>query len=518
MEEDEGVSRPLWARIVGHTERLGDQPAVVSESLTFSWRELGCAIRSVAHQMASHQLKSGDRVGVMVDHLALAYPGMVASWAMGAAFVPLNSDFPDSRLLKVIDHSGMSAVVCESSCLGRCRSILKCIDREVAIIELSPEMRWSESAVQVYCGGDGLAYLMYTSGTTGEPKGVAVTQDNVSHFVDWALEKFSVTSEDRLSQHSRTSFDLSIFDIFVSLCAGATLYPIESKMDLAFPGQFLSKHRITICLAVPGVIEMMHRSGQLTSIDLGAHLRILLVCGEALTVQNARLWREHQSRTPLYNLYGPTEATIACTYRKVEASDLMEGQLSVPIGEPIGQTSLLVLEEERDVEVERGRVGRLMICGPQLAMGYWGQPELSQQMFIDHDDLAVRMYESGDLVKDMGDGCYMWMGRRDQQVNIMGYRVELMEVEGVLLDVIAPARCVVLAQGKPDQIVMVVPKEDDGGLKDFNELQHQCSEVLPDYMIPKKKIVIDAWPRNQNGKVDRKLIKSKISAAAVLTD
>jgi amino acid adenylation domain-containing protein len=498
---------------VVHTEQLGARPAVVSGSLSLSWEDLGRYIRYVAQGMDSHRLERGDRVGVMVDHLALAYPAMVASWAMGAAFVPLNAEFPDERLSRVMAHSGMMVLVCESSCLERCASMLESLDRDVAIIELSLVMEVPDLAAPAYRGRGDLAYLMYTSGTTGQPKGVAVTQSNVAHFVDWALEEFSVTAEDRFGQHSRTSFDLSIFDIFVSLCAGATLCPIENKMDLSFPGQFLAKHRITICLAVPGVIEMMSRSGQLKSIDLDQHLRAFLVCGEALTVQNARLWREHQPQTPLYNLYGPTEATVACTFREVEASDLMEGQLSVPIGRPIGQTSLLVLEEGRDVEVDGGRVGRLMICGPQLALGYWGQPELTERVFIDHDELAVRMYESGDLVKDMGDGCFMWMGRRDQQVNIMGYRVELMEVEGVVLDVIAPSRCVVLALGQPEQIVVVLPREDDGGLMEIAELQRRCGVALPDYMVPQKKIVIDTWPRNQNGKVDRQLIKKIVSTA-----
>jgi amino acid adenylation domain-containing protein len=506
----------LHSRVAHWIEKTPDALAVSSKDCSYSYQELGQRWADLSHRLG--KLPPQTRVGIFVEHLGLAYPAYLATLGLRCCFIPLNPDFPDQRLADIIEDGSPAVMIVEEHLSDRLEKISatsKTLEHSPKIITTSLQLPKAEFSMPALGNGDDLAYLMFTSGTTGRPKGVMVTQNNLLSFIDWASKEYSIGPKDRLSQHSRVSFDLSIFDIFGALGNGACLCPIESKMDLAFPGNFLASNQISICLAVPGVIGTMERAGQLKNLDLSLHLRHLLVCGEALSPSLAKTWITHQANIPLHNLYGPTEATVACTHHKVEPADFTGDQSSISIGQSTTDTKVLILDPITGTESPEGVVGALHLAGDQLGPGYWKNSEQTKKVFLDGGDLfSSTIYNTGDLALRDSDGQLYWMGRQDQQVNIMGYRVELPEIEGHI------ARCssldpfAVIATGDPMGINLVITSRDlkSDPAEQLKALQQELGKVLPSYMWPTSLLAMEELPRNSNGKIDRKAIAAHFEA------
>ena len=503
----------LHQRVLEWIQNTPEAPAVASNDCSYTFRELGDRWGQVDAELKG--LSPQDRVGIFVDHLALAYPCYLASMGRRSCFVPLNPEFPDQRLADILKDSDPSVLVVSRGLRERLDAILKkSLKGKLSpqIVEVSTDTPKENTPQPLEGKPDDLAYLMFTSGTTGRPKGVMVSQHNLRSFIDWASKTYDISPQDRLSQHSRVSFDLSIFDIFAALSHGACLYPIESKMDLAFPGNFISKHRISICLAVPGVIGTMERAGQLENLNFSSHLRHLLVCGEALSPSLAQAWLNHQE-VPLHNLYGPTEATVACTHQPVTQDELKGNRASISIGVPTTDTRIVILHPTTGEELPTGEVGALHLAGDQLGPGYWRNPDQTKKVFIKSKNDQTIIYNTGDLAIIEDDGKLYWMGRQDQQVNILGYRVELPEIEGHIARSSELDPFAIVAMGEPLSIHLVISQRDleDDGKDQLRDLQKNLEEVLPSYMWPTSLHALDELPRNSNGKIDRKAIVEKLS-------
>jgi amino acid adenylation domain-containing protein len=349
---------------------------------------------------------------------------------------------------------------------------------------------------------------MYTSGTTGPPKGVMISHKNVTSFLTWAIEYFSLTSQDRMSNHSDISFDLSVFDIFGAFYSGATLCPISQPGDFAFPANFIKDRKLTIWFSVPSVIGTLWKSGQLTEGAFSKHLRWAIFCGEALSPKYADAWIKTHPKTPICNLYGPTEATIACTYHNIGIDSSFDSNQDVPIGLPIGDTKINILDNDLKKIPGKTNIGKLTISGPQVSKGYWKKEELTNKVFI--SDEQSRFYDSGDLAYRDENGLIHFVGRKDTQVKIRGYRVELGDIENAIVGHSAVNEVAVLFFDTPSPLLIAAVALQSEAMDRSNnaeDILDHCERLIPSYMIPSQIDFFSELPKNVNGKIDRNSIR-----------
>jgi amino acid adenylation domain-containing protein len=368
--------------------------------------------------------------------------------------------------------------------------------------ELQPVESWQVPAVDA----DAIAYLLFTSGSTGIPKGVMVSHANVLHFVDRMLDRFDVTHEDRLSQTFDMTFDVSVFDMFVGWDRGACVC-CPSAATVIKPGKFIRESELTIWFSVPSIALLMKRLGMLKP-GLYPSLRWSLFAGEPLPVEVARQWAEAAPNSTIENLYGPTEVTVICTgYRWDPSRSPAESEFGVvPIGWPLSGLDALVVDD-RLREVEPGREGELIVAGPQVTLGYLDDPEKTAAAFVVPPGRSERFYRTGDLVRrPLGDGPIGYLGRIDHQVKINGIRVELGEIEAHLREASGVDEVVALGWPRSESSALAITAFVCADGLDAEAVRARMAEQLPDYMIPKAIHTLPELPLNANGKIDRKAL------------
>jgi len=356
--------------------------------------------------------------------------------------------------------------------------------------------------------GDDLAYVLYTSGSTGEPKGVMLSHRNALAFVEWAGDTFRITHEDRLANHAPFHFDLSTFDLFAGARAGAAVYPLSPRIA-SFPAAVAKQwttDRLTVWYATPSSLVLMLTRGGLASLDL-ASLRVLLFAGEAFPVKYLRELMRLAPHARFANLYGPTETNV-CTWYDV--TGVPDDDRPLPIGRACPYDETLVLGEDSK-PVPEGGAGELWVRGASVMHGYWGRPErtaLALRPIEIAPGITDLAYRTGDLVRVRPDGNLEFLGRRDHQVKTRGYRVELGEIETVLLRHPAVDGAVVIAT--PDEEIghrlraVVVTKR--GAALDEAGVKQHCAATLPRYMVPEAVEFRAELPRTSSGKVDRRAL------------
>ncbi len=354
-----------------------------------------------------------------------------------------------------------------------------------------------------------VAYLLFTSGSTGTPKGVPVTHANVLHFIDVMTARYAIQPEDRFSQTFDQTFDLSVFDLFVAWERGACVYVLQ-PLELIAPTRFVNRHGLTVWFSVPSVPALMRKKGFLKP---GAFptLRLSLFCGEPLPTASAEAWQEAAPNSVLENLYGPTELTIACLLHRwdAEASPALCVNGMVPIGRPYPGLGALVLDDKLQ-PVEGEEPGELCVSGPQTVPGYWQDEARTAERFITvpvSPSTALRAYRTGDRVARLKTGDYVYLGRVDHQIKVLGHRVELGEIEAALRR--DPAVVEAIAVGWPMEegtAQGIVAFVSGAGIEPARLLESARS-TLPDYMAPREIRIMDTMPLNPNGKIDRNALR-----------
>jgi amino acid adenylation domain-containing protein len=352
-----------------------------------------------------------------------------------------------------------------------------------------------------------IAYLLFTSGSTGQPKGVMISHANMLHYLDYVTKRYGFTSNDRVSQTFDLTFDLSAHDMFVAWDSGACLC-CPTQKQLIKPGAFINDARLTAWFSVPSTAIFMRRLGELKP-GMYPGLRLSLFCGEPLPLEIVRRWALAAPNSVMENIYGPTELTIACTaYRWDNTRSPGECERGiVPIGQPFdGMRALIVDEELR--EVEEGRDGELLMTGPQLSPGYWQDGEKTRRAFVPIAGKNGTYYRTGDHVRRPIPGKpLVYLGRIDNQIKVLGHRVELGEVEAAVRQ--ASGLEGVVALGWP------MTKSGADGIEVFLEtdsldtkaLMSQLKGKLPGYMLPRNVLILPRFPLNANGKYDRKALQ-----------
>jgi amino acid adenylation domain-containing protein len=512
-------------------QRRPSSPALCWRGEVVTYGELEQLSNQLAWTLKGQGCRRGDRVALLLPKGPLAIASMLAVLKADCSYTPIDIRNPAARVARMLAALECRCVLA----VGATRELLREALRNVsetyatapAIGLLEPALDLATHEAQFgldevrsnpaelsdrrNSSGD-IAHILFTSGSTGVPKGVTITHANVIHFVDWAVRHFGLTPEDRLSGHSPLHFDLSTFDVYGTLAAGATLYPIPYETNL-LPhklAELIQNESLTQWFSVPSILNHM---AKLDVVQPGAFssLRRLMWCGERFPTSGLMYWMRRLPHVEFTNLYGPTETTIASSYYQVPECPEDERD-EIPIGQGCEGEELLVLDAElRPVAGEQ--VGDLYIRGPGLSPGYWRDPERTAAAFIPDPfttDPNARLYRTGDLARVDHQGRVLLVGRADTQVKCRGYRIELGEIEAALDGVEELQESAVLAVGSDGfggnlLCCAYVPRPGRGIVP--SALRGRLAEVLPGYMLPTRWKQLDRLPLNQNGKTDRPALR-----------
>ncbi len=357
-------------------------------------------------------------------------------------------------------------------------------------------------------------HILFTSGSTGMPKGVIITHENVTHFIRWAAAYFGMSAEDRISGHPPLHFDLSTLDIYGTIAAGAQLHlvPPETSLLPHKLAAFIRESNLTQWFSVPWVLQQMAKFDAVRPNDF-PFLKRILWCGEKFPTPPLMYWMKRLPHVTFDNLYGPTEATIASSYYRVAHCPEVE-TVEVPIGLPCKGELLLVLDDQLR-PVRPGEIGELYIGGVGLSPGYWNDLEKTQEVFRPNpysSNPRDRIYKTGDLARIGLDGMFYLVGRSDSQIKNRGYRIELGEIEAAVhaLAEVQDAAVVALESDDPDARSIACAYVPQPGV-DVSPLalKKKLTGVLPSYMLPQRWMSLPQLPRNNNGKADRPLLKQQ---------
>ncbi len=425
-------------------------------------------------------------VGILSTRRLEAYVAVLACFFAGVKFVPMNPELPLSRLQHVAEAGEVDLVLCDPSTAE--------LAGEIGVAALNvADVGQGEAPLRVAeIAQDAVAYQMFTSGSTGAPKGVPITYGNLEHYVVQIIEALELPEGARFSQLFDLSFDLSMHDIFVTFARGGCLVP-ASGLDLIMPHGYMAKNKIDVWFSVPMLAMVAHRGqGQK---PVSHQLQLALFCGEPLPTEYARNFQAFLADDgALFNLYGPTEATIAFTAKRFDPDQSQFA--TVPLGAPFGGNLIAAETDTGDVvKLREGVTGELLLGGPQVFSGY--QPANAAECFVNSDGQSY--YRSGDLVR-VEEGELLHLGRKDSQIKLRGYRIELGDVEAVFRKVFdcPSTAAIVLGTGEDKQIGVAYVRE-----RPVDSLK-PLSGHLPGYMMPGALMHLEAMPTNVNGKIDRK--------------
>jgi amino acid adenylation domain-containing protein len=513
--ESERQPRCAHELVEDQVERTPGRIAVVCGGESLSYEELNRRARRVAHSLI--QLGAGPEVPVAIclERSAEMLVAMFGIWKAGGAYVPLEPNQPVERLRGILKESAAPVLVTGKRLLAG-RPVLEADGIEVLIIDElfpAPGERPDQCEPERGARPENTAYILYTSGSTGQPKGVMVQHGSVENYLRCCLENYPLAEGCGSVWHTSVAFDLSVTSLWTPLVSGKAVYIVKGegsgveglRQILEGEGEGFSVLKLS-----PAHLTMLMSVGGGRRLRTGA----LVVGGEALSGAAVRGWREAQGWTRIFNEYGPTEATVGCCVYEVGRE--CEGEW-VPIGRPLGNFRSYVLDEGME-PVGVGMKGELYIGGAGLARGYLKRADLTAERFVP-DPYGVagdRLYRTGDQVRWRADGELEYLGRIDQQVKLRGYRVELGEIEAALVGQESVAQAVVvLREDRPgDQrlVAYVTPRESITS----HELREALQERLPDYMLPSAYVLLDSMPLTRHGKIDRSALMAP--AAERLSD
>jgi D-alanine--poly(phosphoribitol) ligase subunit 1 len=486
------LAHPFHEQACVHPDRV----ALYVAGASYSYNELaGWAAR------AALALGPARKVGVLASRTLGASVGLLGACWCGAAYVPLDPKLPDERLARIFKIIDLDALIVDELGLARMTPKLRVVAPRL-VVDLSDRLELlpaDGSPAPIHGESDDLAYILFTSGTTGVPKGVMITLGSVAQFLGAMRPRFCPVPTDRISQTSSLSFDVSVFEMFEAWGAGASVHVIPANQLMA-PARFIAEQKLTIWSSVPSIAAFMRRMKLLTP---GAFpsLRYTVFAGEVLPYPLAEAWQTAAPSSVVENLYGPTEATVYCLGATV-GSDFppTPGRYTVPSGLPLPGLQAAILDESLAF-VPAGCEGQLAISGGQLAQGYYGEPALTRTRFPTIS--GKTWYLTGDLAFQDERGIFHHLGRIDHQVKILGQRVELEEIEAHLRAISGSDNVAAIAWPIQDGMAAGIVAFTSGVADPPEKLREALVRLVPLYMVPQRFIQVDTLPFGSSGKIDR---------------
>jgi amino acid adenylation domain-containing protein len=475
----------------------------------------------VRDRLVQLRVEPGDRVGICMRKSADAVASIFGIMKAGAAYVPADPTAPALRNAFIFQNCAVKVVIVEERLAEALRLefiqvgfapemvVLDGTGAGVPLSEALDQLDVDNPAASMPSAApnpDRLAYILYTSGSTGRPKGVMLSHGNAACFIDWCSGVFQPNENDRFSSHAPFHFDLSILDIYVSLKHGATLVLVKEQLgkEPARLAPWIAEKKITVWYSAPSILSLLAQFGKLEQHDFSS-LRLVLFAGEVFPIKYLKLLRSLWLHPRYFNLYGPTETNV-CTFYEVPHVIPESQTAPVPIGKACPYCEPLVINED-GIEVARGTEGELCIAGPSVLQGYWNIPENTAKAFLRGHD--TRWYRTGDIVVELPDGNYKFLGRRDRMIKKRGYRIELGEIEVALYRHPAIKEAAVLAFPDFDGVpVKAFTSTRDGSKLSVIELKKFCSENLPLYMVPDLFCSLESLPKTSTDKIDYQKLKS----------
>ncbi len=513
LTADQNICTLFEQRVLRQPEHLALRFG--SEALTYA--ELDRRTNQLARYLMSLGVGPEQIVALALPRSLEMVIVLLAVCKSGAAYLPLDLDYPSTRLAFMLKDSRARLLITQTQSSDGAPQGIQWSDTETPVLDLSTkdlqarlERFAGATLTQTERSGllapDTLAYLIYTSGSTGAPKGAGNTHSGLLNRLDWMQSVLQLTPRDRVLQKTPWSFDVSVWEFFLPLCFGATLVIAkpDGHKDPGYLEQIILQEQITTLHFVPSMLETF-LNAKLDHASL--NIRHLITSGEALSGALQETVFAQLPATKLWNLYGPTEAAIDVTYWSCQTSDAFK---TPPIGRPIQNSQIYLLDESLN-PVPIGVTGELYIAGAGLARGYLGRPGLTAERFVANPfKPGARMYRSGDLAYWTKSGVLVYTGRIDTQVKIRGFRIELGEIEAALSSIPEIAQCSVQVrnEGSAKQLVAYLVARSGQIIPEPTALRQAVGALLPSHMMPAAFLTLDRIPLTPNGKIDRKALPS----------
>lgn len=497
----------LFSQVV---EQQGDKKAICFGERCYSYHELDQDSDRAMSGLLQNSARQSGVVAIPATKNYSVYVTLLACLKLGIPYSFYDTKSPAPRVLVQMEVLDEPLVVTDHHIdevlLEPLQENYRCCDVEVLMVADVQQIQLDEQRMRV--GDSSIAYIMFTSGSTGVPKGVAISHSNLFYLIDWAVNQVGVTTGDRLSGLNKQYFDNSVFDLYASLFTGATLCPVDDELliDSALLFRYLERQQVSIWFSVPSLL-VYHLSLGANHVASLSAIRKFIFGGEAFPKSSLQqLWKLYQERSvELLNVYGPTECTCICSLYRVSEEDFTGenmGQIA-PVGIISDYFDYAVVDEENH-PVALGEPGELLLGGGAVGQGYWGRADLTEKAFIPNprcDKLQDRYYKTGDLVRERESGELEFISRVDLQIKHMGHRIELPEIESVVLSggEVVEACAVYKTRGSAGYIQLYYNGEmSESAMKGLLESR------LPSYMRPRLVTRMGQLPKNRNGKIDRR--------------
>lgn len=521
----------LLPHIIEHSaSRFPDKEAFRFDEKGISYAALQAKMNQVARTLAANGVKRGDRVGIYLHKSLESAVAVFGIMQAGAAYVPLDPLMPVSRLAFILEDCGIQALISHQSKAERITEAvatrplsLNCVIGASDIDGVAACLGWDEvnrASPEPFLAGtmeQDMAYIMYTSGSTGEPKGIIHTHQSGLTYAKMAAAEYRLTADDRLSNFPPLHFDQSIFDFYAGPLVGATtvIIPEEYMKFPASLSELIEDERLTIWYSVPYALIQLLLHGVLEERNLSS-LRWVLYGGEPFPPKHMRELQLAWPHATFSNVYGPAEVNQCTAYPIPPVAE--NDETPIPIG-PIWLNSHGLVVDGADRPVEPGEIGELLVRTPTMMAGYWNRPDLNRKAFYfapKDGGVKQRYYRTGDLVQTLASGDLLFIGRKDRQIKLRGYRVELDEIEAALVShpAVAEAAAYTVEKSADDKMIQaaIILKTTAPPKIELNQFRQHLQTKLPKYAIPESFVIFKAFPRTGSGKIDRRKLQANASS------